>query len=331
MCRKISLLKKYIIAEEFRCSVCTDLLETARTIKRCEHNFCKVCIDQVISNGGEIRCPECREPFSRDDVIEPYRIMRRFMSMLQLTCPNQKCTEIMGYDQFLNHQEYCAHAIVTCIQCDQKYEKRMQNDHQENCILFVKWELANARYEAVNLKNDIATLEECVGVQGYSLVVDYKKSLPIGFANVNHNVFICTLKMATATTYDESLWDQNRLCTKFLSNSNKRIYEGIPIWGIHQKLKYSDKVRQYFGLKVELDNSIRSIEADWKIRVSDNLGGKNSSYSLPRNFFEGRVSYIFEKGLEGAGSELGLTENIFQNVTDVCCIFTITKWKINRI
>jgi len=243
--------------------------------------------------------------------------------MLQLTCPNQKCTEIMGYDQFLNHQEYCAHAIVTCIQCDQKYEKRMQNDHQENCILFVKWELANARYEAVNLKNDIATLEECVGVQGYSLVVDYKKSLPIGFANVNHNVFICTLKMATATTYDESLWDQNRLCTKFQSDSKKRIYDGIPIWARHQKRKYiqTDGIAEYFGLNLELDSSIRSIEADWSIRISDNLGGKTFLY-------EG-FSHIFEKGMEGVGSVI--LENIFKNVTEVCCIFTITKWKINRV
>lgn len=75
--------------ENYRCSICTELLTDAIILAECEHSFCRFCINEVIKNGNML-CPDCRTPFSSpDDVKQPYRIMRQVLSGVKLKVVGQ--------------------------------------------------------------------------------------------------------------------------------------------------------------------------------------------------------------------------------------------------
>ncbi|KAG8543443.1 hypothetical protein GDO81_024630 [Engystomops pustulosus] len=53
------------LGKELECSICLSLYTDPVTL-RCGHNFCRVCIDQVLTTqdgSGGYSCPECREEF----------------------------------------------------------------------------------------------------------------------------------------------------------------------------------------------------------------------------------------------------------------------------
>ena len=60
--------------EHFLCSICTQLLEDVVIIRKCEHMFCRSCINQWIDqrkDQGIRTCPDCRRYFN--DVTKPVR------------------------------------------------------------------------------------------------------------------------------------------------------------------------------------------------------------------------------------------------------------------
>jgi len=62
------------VREHFLCSICTQLVEDAVTIRKCEHMFCRICINQWIDQQWIYNtCPECRAFFYSDDVTKPVR------------------------------------------------------------------------------------------------------------------------------------------------------------------------------------------------------------------------------------------------------------------
>ena len=80
----------------FSCSICTDLLEDAITLRECEHSFCRGCIDNVIATSKgcceTLRCPDCRTKFkAKKDVNKPSRFMRNMLSEIKLKCPFDVC------------------------------------------------------------------------------------------------------------------------------------------------------------------------------------------------------------------------------------------------
>ena len=72
-------LKNGVTAEDFQCSICTDLVTEPIILRPCQHMFCKRCIDGLVGNDMEaIRCPYCQtEFFSPSDLIQPQRIVRQ--------------------------------------------------------------------------------------------------------------------------------------------------------------------------------------------------------------------------------------------------------------
>lgn len=50
--------------EEFSCPLCFEILEEPKSLPNCAHNFCKMCIHQMLirNNNSDISCPVCRKP-----------------------------------------------------------------------------------------------------------------------------------------------------------------------------------------------------------------------------------------------------------------------------
>lgn len=48
------------IFELFDCSICLEQLDTSNRVLPCQHTFCKMCLQKIITYAGEVSCPECR-------------------------------------------------------------------------------------------------------------------------------------------------------------------------------------------------------------------------------------------------------------------------------
>ena len=147
------------------CAICTDLLEDAVTIRECEHTFCGPCLDGwIVSQMDEnnVPCPECRTIFSKDDVKLASRFIRNMLSEIQLTCPFETCGTTVGYGKFNIHQlacEYNPDVKLPCIGCEQQYTKETLPDHEENCILYIRYQMSELQVSTDLLKTELAEIK----------------------------------------------------------------------------------------------------------------------------------------------------------------------------
>lgn len=138
------------VGENFKCSICTDLIHNAVTLKNCEHTFCNDCIQGVVLR-GVLRCPDCRSEFaSPDDLCKPFRIVRQILAGIRINCPRDECNEQMGYEQYDAH--LLTHVIQTCSYCATEYQKSDEGDHLSNCFNYVK-------LQKLQLESDLATVK----------------------------------------------------------------------------------------------------------------------------------------------------------------------------
>ena len=132
------------IRENFRCPICTDLLQEPVSLRTCQHMFCGPCIRSFVSTGG-VLCPYCQTQFEPpNDLAEPLRIVRSVLESFRINCPHQGCNEQIRYEQFDAHILQCQYhpnAVSSCSYCDQKYPKIEEEQHQANvgnCVKFLK-------------------------------------------------------------------------------------------------------------------------------------------------------------------------------------------------
>ncbi|XP_075131462.1 E3 ubiquitin/ISG15 ligase TRIM25-like [Leptodactylus fuscus] len=105
------------VRDELLCSICLTIYTDPVTL-RCGHNFCRVCIDQVLNiqdESGVYSCPECREEFQERPVIQMNITLCNVVESIRSTEQHQKeitricCT-------------YCIHspvpAVKTCLMCE---------------------------------------------------------------------------------------------------------------------------------------------------------------------------------------------------------------------
>ena len=84
------------------CPICHDLLDAVVFVARCEHYFCRPCIEGWIEASPNERfhsCPECRSEFTRTDLSTP-RIIRHMLSSIMIQCEFAKCNVTVGYDDY---------------------------------------------------------------------------------------------------------------------------------------------------------------------------------------------------------------------------------------
>ncbi|XP_073400344.1 E3 ubiquitin-protein ligase TRIM11-like [Dendrobates tinctorius] len=105
------------LRRELECSICLTLY-TDPVILRCGHNFCRVCIDQVLNTqdgSGVYSCPECREEFQERPVLIRNITLCNILEDFPSTHPHQE--EITGICC-----TYCVHspvpAVRSCLHCE---------------------------------------------------------------------------------------------------------------------------------------------------------------------------------------------------------------------
>ncbi|KAG8546813.1 hypothetical protein GDO81_029792 [Engystomops pustulosus] len=104
------------LGKELECSVCLSLYTDPVTL-RCGHNFCRDCIDQVLTTQDGSRvysCPECREEFRERPTLQRNITLRNVVENFLSTHPPQEETKIFC--------TYCVDspvpAVKSCLQCE---------------------------------------------------------------------------------------------------------------------------------------------------------------------------------------------------------------------
>ncbi|XP_072000832.1 uncharacterized protein [Engystomops pustulosus] len=112
----LSVMASAALGQELTCSICLDLYTDPVTL-RCGHNFCQVCIDQVLTTqdgSGGYSCPECRAEFLERSELQRNITLCNVVENFRSTHPPQEETKIFC--------SYCIHspvpAVKSCLLCE---------------------------------------------------------------------------------------------------------------------------------------------------------------------------------------------------------------------
>ncbi|XP_048010639.1 tripartite motif-containing protein 16-like protein isoform X2 [Megalobrama amblycephala] len=120
-----------ISQDEFKCSVCLDLLKDPVTIP-CGHSYCKSCITGCWDQEDQMRvykCPQCRQTFSPRPALAKNTMLAEVVEKLKKRKPPADCYAGVGDVQC----DVCTgrkhKAIKSCLVCLESY---CQNHHEEH-------------------------------------------------------------------------------------------------------------------------------------------------------------------------------------------------------
>ncbi|XP_068091070.1 E3 ubiquitin/ISG15 ligase TRIM25-like [Hyperolius riggenbachi] len=104
------------LRKELDCSICLTIYTDPVTL-RCGHNFCRLCIDQVLDTqegAGVYSCPECREEFQERPALQRNITLCNIVKSFRSAQPDQEETGVFC--------TYCIHspvpAVMSCLLCE---------------------------------------------------------------------------------------------------------------------------------------------------------------------------------------------------------------------
>mgnify|MGYP000522945988 CR=1 FL=1 len=282
--------------------------------------FCTSCIQGVVANAVAndleiILCPNCQTQFfSPNDLIPPHRIVGQVLSSFRMNCPHDGCQEQIAYDQYDTHLIQCQFKNVICDHCNQEYLRSDKDEHEANCIDFIKFKnlelstnLEEAKGEVANVRAELESINSQFKNVTILRAVRYKY-----FQN---DVFVTQLKQATTTSFDEKGRNSQKNFDYFKSYSAKEQLKGAKIFVQHNHRVYSDKKEDGIFLRIKRAETTKTIEAMWNLKVFQN--GKQ--------LLDGDYKYTFE---EDTGWGTIVEKNCDQS--EFCVIVVIKEWKVTN-
>lgn len=172
------------IDRELLCPICTDVLDDPVQTE-CDHNFCRECIIQWLSNGNANNvCPTDMRPLAANQLKQASRIITNFIDRLIIRCQNYDngCTFTTKFEnmtQLTEHQNVqCPHGLI-CKEIEtlkaenkklkeqtEKYKKlwneaQFEVKEQNRVIDDLQNTCASLRKELHNEKENNETLQKC--------------------------------------------------------------------------------------------------------------------------------------------------------------------------
>ena len=91
------------IKDQYTCLICQNIFKNPIKLDKCGHNTCSDCINNFTISQTELKCPLCRAPFIKSDII-PDQNLNDEMSNKQVKC---ECGEILPLIQYSSHSDNC--------------------------------------------------------------------------------------------------------------------------------------------------------------------------------------------------------------------------------
>ena len=129
------------IPEEYRCSICKDVLQEPHATECCGQHFCKDCLEKslqrqkgTIGRRATTQCPHCRaDNFNHIK----YLPLERKIKDLKVYCPNRYkgCVDRVRLGDIENHEQKCDYATLSCPNScgEQLLRKELQLHLDEVC------------------------------------------------------------------------------------------------------------------------------------------------------------------------------------------------------
>ncbi|KAM9468439.1 E3 ubiquitin/ISG15 ligase TRIM25-like [Clarias gariepinus] len=132
--------------DQFRCSVCLDVLKEPVTIP-CGHNYCMSCINDFWSGLGQnavYSCPQCREMFSPRPALKKNRLLAEVMEKMENASDQAGASDQNTSTRVKSECDFCIgaknKAEMFCLQCLASYCELHLQPHYESPV-FMKHKL----------------------------------------------------------------------------------------------------------------------------------------------------------------------------------------------
>ena len=131
--RIVGMLEKDLI--ELTCAICHEIFCEPVVTQCCRQTFCKSCIEEWLKTQNT--CPNDRKFLSRDQLIQPPRLVLNLLNNIQIKCKyeGKGCEAIPLIGELSRHLQECDHKPdLNCKTCGLlKIE-----DQEHNCVESLK-------------------------------------------------------------------------------------------------------------------------------------------------------------------------------------------------
>ena len=126
------------VSENFKCSICLNVLNDPKSCRNNQHYFCFGCIGQHLANFHT--CPECMEELTPETLGTPPRVLMNCIAELPIKCnySERGCSDRVQLGRLQNHLDQCGFAPVTCGNdgCEMEINKRDRIHHETELCEF---------------------------------------------------------------------------------------------------------------------------------------------------------------------------------------------------
>ena len=146
------------VSENFKCSICLNVLNNPKSCRNNQHYFCSGCIGEHLKNSHT--CPECMEELAPETLVQPPRVLLNCILELRIKCvySQRGCPEHVQLGRLQNHADECRFAPAQCENegCGAEVNKGEKARHETDVCKFRKVEC----YGCGELKKEIQELRK---------------------------------------------------------------------------------------------------------------------------------------------------------------------------
>lgn len=141
------------ISRNLICSICTDVLNDPIQIDKCEHVYCRLCIETWF--GVRKTCPQDQTNITPSNLRPAPRYLRNMIQELEIMCKNAvKGCEVITTVEGLNaHLKVCDFDLFDCEKCGGNFKTAEKFNH--DCIRYLLSEVAKHKSEKETIENDL--------------------------------------------------------------------------------------------------------------------------------------------------------------------------------
>ena len=151
-----------VVSPTFHCPICLLVLKDPVMCKN-EHYYCSSCIKKHLENSAF--CPTCLEHLSVDTLKEASRIVKNYLSELNIRCDfyPRGCPEMVQLGDLKRHVRSCGFSPVQCSNdgCKIFVNARDKLHHEAEVCDFRKLKC----HDCAQLKNEVQEIKKMVGRQ----------------------------------------------------------------------------------------------------------------------------------------------------------------------
>ena len=105
---------EFPVSENFKCSICLNVLKNPKGCRNNQHYFCFGCIGEHLKNSHT--CPECMDELTPAILVQPPRVLLNCISELRIKCSysNRGCLEYVKLGNLQTHVDQCGFAPANC-------------------------------------------------------------------------------------------------------------------------------------------------------------------------------------------------------------------------